>query len=62
MADIVNLRQARKRKERRREEAFADERRVAFGRSKSDRRLGEAERAKAERDLESRRIVRPDGE
>ena len=62
MADIVNLRQARKRKERQREEAVAAERRIAFGRTKADRRLGEAKRAKAERDLESRRIVRPDGE
>jgi Domain of unknown function (DUF4169) len=62
MADIVNLRQARKRKERRLEEAIADERRFAFGRSKPDRRLGEAERAKAERDLENLRIVRPNGE
>lgn len=62
MADIVNLRQARKRAKRRREAAVAAERRIVYGRPKSDRRLGESERAKAERDLENHRIARPDGE
>jgi Domain of unknown function (DUF4169) len=62
MAEIVNLRQARKRKQRQREEAVAAERRIAFGRSKAERRLSEQERSKAERDLESHRIARLDGE
>jgi hypothetical protein len=62
MGEIVNLRRARKRKERRRDEAAAAERRLVFGRSKAERRLGQGERAKAERDLESHRIARPDAE
>ena len=62
MAEIVNLRQARKRKQRQSEEAAAAERRFAFGRSKAERRLSEQERLKAEHDLESHRIARHDGE
>ena len=60
MGEIVNLRRARKRKERQREEAVADQNRVVFGRSKAERRLVQTERAIAEANLEARRIVRPD--
>ena len=62
MGEIVNLRRARKRKERQREEAVADQNRVVFGRSKAERRLVQSERAIAEANLEARRIVRPDGD
>ena len=62
MGEIVNLRRARKRKERRREEAVADQNRVVFGRSKAERRLIQTERAIAEANLEAHRIVRPDGD
>jgi hypothetical protein len=51
MADIVNLRQARKRKARAEKEAQAQANRVAFGRTKEERRLGEAQT-----DLETRRL------
>lgn len=51
MADIVNLRQARKRKERAAKEAQAEANRVAFGRTKEERHLG-----KARKDLEARRL------
>jgi len=62
LGEIVNLRRARKRKERRREEAVADQNRVVFGRSKAERRLIQTERAIAEANLEAHRIVRPDGD
>jgi hypothetical protein len=52
MAEIINLRQARKRKTRAGKEAKAAENRVAFGRTKEERRLSEAEKALAERRLE----------
>jgi len=59
MADIVNLRRARKARDRSREAAEAAGNRILFGRTKAERRLTDAERDKAERDLESRRIARP---
>ena len=62
MGEIVNLRRARKRKQRQREEAVADQNRVVFGRSKAERRLTQTERAMAEANLEARRIVRPDAD
>jgi hypothetical protein len=62
LGEIVNLRRARKRKERQREEAIADQNRVVFGRSKAERRLVETERAVAEANLEAHRIVRPDAD
>ncbi len=51
MADIVNLRQARKRKARAEKDAQAEANRVAFGRTKEDKRL-----SKARQDLEARRL------
>ncbi len=62
MGDVVNLRRARKRKERQREEAMAAQRRLVFGQSNAERRMSERERAKAERDLESHRVFLPDGD
>jgi hypothetical protein len=62
LGEIVNLRRARKRKQRQREEAVADQNRVVFGRSKAERRLTQTERAMAEANLEARRIVRPDAD
>ncbi|HEV2558908.1 MAG TPA: DUF4169 family protein [Microvirga sp.] len=52
MAEIINLRQARKRKARSEKEAQAAENRVAFGRTKEERRLAEAEKDLAARRLE----------
>jgi hypothetical protein len=62
LGDIVNLRRARKRVQRRREEAAADQNRLIFGRSKAEKRLAEGERALAEAQLEARRIARPDAD
>jgi hypothetical protein len=56
MAEIVNLRTARKRAARRRAEARAVEARVAHGTSKADRALAGAERSKFCRELDGHRI------
>jgi hypothetical protein len=52
MAEIVNLRQMRKRKARAEKEAQAAENRIAFGRTKEERRVTEAERQLSERRLD----------
>jgi Domain of unknown function (DUF4169) len=58
---VVNLRQARKRREREREAAAAAENRIVFGMTKAERRKVEAERAKAERVLDSHKLDHLDG-
>ena len=60
MGDIVNLRRARKRQDRRRDDAKAAENRIVYGMTKAERRLIEAEREKADRDLNAHRIIGPD--
>jgi hypothetical protein len=60
MGDIVNLRRARKRQDRRRDDAKAAENRIVYGMTKVERRSIEAEREKADRDLNARRLVGPD--
>jgi hypothetical protein len=62
LAEIVNLRRARKLKERERQQAEAAQRRAAFGRSKAEKRLVESERALAEANLNARRLAPPDGD
>ncbi len=51
MAEIINLRQARKNKARADKEARAAENRIAFGRTKVEKSL-----TQAERDMAARRI------
>jgi hypothetical protein len=58
--NIVNLRRARKRQDRRRDDAKAAENRIVYGMTKAERRSLEAQREKADRDLDARRIVGPD--
>ncbi len=60
MGDLVNLRRARKARERQRREQEAGENRVLSGMSKAERLRIESERGKAERDLEGKRLVPPD--
>ena len=60
MGDIVNLRRARKRQDRRRDDAKAAENRILHGMTKVERLLIEAERQKADRDLDARKVVPPD--
>jgi len=60
LSEIVNLRRARKQKNRELKEAEAAEKRALFGRSKAEKRLTESERARAEAQLDARRLPRPD--
>ena len=62
MAEIVNLRRARKLRERERQQAEAAQNRAVFGRSKAEKRLVESERALTEANLDSRRLAKPDGD
>ena len=59
MADIVNLRMARKRKERAQKESDAAANRTLHGRPKAERRLAEALKDKAEAAHEAHRRERP---
>jgi uncharacterized protein DUF4169 len=52
MAEIVNLRQARKQKARAEKEARAEQNRISFGRTKAEKSL-----TKAERDLAQSRLA-----
>ena len=56
MGEIVNLRRARKRKDREREASTAAENRALFGLTKAERTGIEAERKKAESDLDARKL------
>lgn len=62
MSEIVNLRRARKQKNRELKQAEAAQNRALFGRTKAEKRLVESERALAEASLEARRLERPDGD
>src|SRR5690606_24849324 len=55
MSEIVNLREARKRKARAEKEAEAAANRRKFGRTKAERKQSEADRAKAARDLDGKK-------
>jgi hypothetical protein len=56
MAEIVNLRLARKQAKRRRAEHDAAQQRLAHGRSKADKTLQRSRNKKAERELDRHRI------
>ena len=62
MSEIINLRRARKEKNRELKQAEAARNRAVFGRSKAEKRLVESERALAEASLDARRLERPDGD
>ena len=53
MGEIVNLRRARKARERSREEAEAAQNRMVSSRTKAEKGLAEAIRKKAERELDA---------
>jgi Domain of unknown function (DUF4169) len=55
MADIINLRRARKDKARADKEARATENRIRFGRTKDEKLLAEARERLAERRVEAHR-------
>jgi hypothetical protein len=56
MGSVVNLNRFRKAKKRSEAERRAAENRVAFGRSKSERRKAQDESERASRDLENKRL------
>ncbi|KQU51880.1 hypothetical protein ASG72_10315 [Bosea sp. Leaf344] len=55
MAEIINLRRARKQRKRDEQDRQAAQNRVSFGRSKPERALAEAEQTLASRRLEGHR-------
>lgn len=61
MAELVNLRTARKQAKRRQDDQRAHARRIAHGQPKRLRKLEAAQREKASRDLDQRRIEPGDG-
>jgi hypothetical protein len=60
MAEIVNLRRIRKQKARTEAEKAAAQNRIAFGRTKAERSLTEAQRDKAARHIDGHRLDRDD--
>jgi hypothetical protein len=62
LAEIVNLRRARKLRERERQQAEAAQNRTVYGRSKAEKRLVESERTLAEASLDAHRLAKPDGD
>ena len=52
MAEIINLRQARKRKLKAEKDTQAETNRSLFGRSKAEKKQTKAEREKAQRELD----------
>ena len=59
-AEIVNLRQARKRKAREEREARAEDNRLKFGRTKAEKQASKHERAVLEKTVDRHRLTRPD--
>jgi hypothetical protein len=56
MADVVNLRTARKQAKRRQSDRKAELNRMAHGRSKNSREFEDARQTRASRDLDGHRI------
>lgn len=62
MADVVNLRQFRKRAERAEKEKTAEQNRLAHGRTKAEKSLTRALNEKAARSLDQGKLEKPGGE
>lgn len=62
MAEVVNLRRARKAQERMRRQAVADQARIKHGRSASERALAREEREHARARLDAHKIENDSGE
>lgn len=56
MAEIINLRMARKRKKRAEDAAQADANRLTFGRSKTEKNRTDAENTRTQRLLDAQRL------
>lgn len=61
MAEIINLRQARKKAARSEKEKQAEQNRLTFGRTKAEKTLTRALNEKAEKALDQGKLERPDG-
>ena len=62
MADIVNLNDRRKRRDREQRKAEADAKRILFGRTKGEKQKTEKERSADVRKLDGAKRSRPKGE
>ncbi len=62
MAELVNLRTARKHAKQRQDDLRANTNRLAYGQPKQRRKLAAAQQAKASRDLDLHRIDKGDGQ
>jgi len=60
MGDVINLRQARKARDRKAAEQAAAEARALHGRTKTQRKLEKAEAAKLARTVDQSKLERPD--
>ncbi len=60
-AEIVNLRQFKKKQARSEKEKQAEQNRISFGRTKTEKQLTKALNEKAERALEQGKIEKKDG-
>jgi hypothetical protein len=60
MAELFNLRQARKQKARAEKEKKSAENRRLYGHTKAEKLIGRAERASSERRLDGHRLEKPD--
>ncbi len=60
MAEIINLRRARKQKARAEADKTAEQNRISFGRTKAERSLTEAEREMAARRIDGHKLTRDD--
>lgn len=60
MAEIINLRQARKKAARNEKEKQAEQNRLTFGRTKAEKTLTRALNEKAEKTLDQGKLERPD--
>lgn len=58
-AEIVNLRQFRKARERLEKEKVAEQNRITFGRTKAEKSLTEARNEKADKLLDQSRLEKP---
>lgn len=62
MADVINLRQARKARDRKLAEQAAAEARALHGRTKSQRKLEQGEAERLDRAVDQAKLDTPDGE
>ncbi len=59
-AEIINLRQARKQKNRQEKDRAAEDNRRKFGRSKTEREAARKNRSDLERQVDGHRLTNPD--